>query len=118
MDGILLPRLIRRFSTTLLLGGTALLVYNKRVGIADPGGIAVFHLLLRPDLWFGLVVIMALLVMPGECLFPRGGLRNVRRILWTGPLLAFGSAVFGSLIAWLQYGIAMNGYDASGHYKL
>jgi hypothetical protein len=94
----------------LLLGGTILLVYNKRVGIADPGGIVIFHLLLRPDLWFGLVVVMAFLVMPRQCLSPRGGLRNTRRILRTGPLFAFGFAVFGSLFAWLQYGVAMNGF--------
>jgi len=112
MDGILLPRLIRRLVIILLLGGIVLLVYNKRVGIADPGGIVVTHLLLRPDLWFGVAVILALLVMPRQCLSPWGGLKNTRRILRTGPLLAFGFAILGSMVAWLQYGVAMNGFGA------
>jgi hypothetical protein len=112
MEGTLLPRLVRRLVVILLLGGTALLVYNKRVGIADPDGIDVVQLLLRPDVWFGLAVIMALVVMPWHCLRLAGGQKSAQKILQAGPVVAYGSAVLGSMLAWARFGVGMNAFGA------
>src|SRR5580704_13994687 len=112
MDVVLLQRLIRRIAIILLLCGIALLAYNKRVGMTDPDGIVVMHLLLRPDLWFGSAVILAFLTRPLHCLSPLGKVRIPRRVLRNGPLLAFGSAILGSMVAWLHFGIAMNDFGA------
>jgi len=108
MDGILVQRLMRRFAAGLLLGGTALLVYNKRIGLTDPNGIAVGQLLLRPELWFGVAVITALVAMPRSCFRLVPAPKNARRVLRTGPVVAFVSAVLGSLLSWWRFGIGMN----------
>lgn len=103
-------RLLRWFILKLLLGGTVLLVYHKRVGLSDPNGMLVARLLMRPDLWFGLAVLLAMVVMTRRCLVAVNRSPSATKALSIGPWLALATGILGSLVGWWRYGVGMSDF--------
>ena len=98
-----------RIVSLLLYVGTALLVYHKRVGWEDSGGVNWVQLLLRPDVWMGLSVAAAA-VLATKWLYSFHGHTLAIKALILVPCAAILSSFIGTTVGFLRYDVAFSSF--------
>lgn len=104
-------RLRHRWVIFPLYVGTALLVYNQRVGGQDGTDVNWLQAALRTELWFAIAVFLGLIVIPKWTLWPRVRFGTARTVLLTAPLTALSVSLFATALTFLRYNV---GFDLFG----
>lgn len=98
-------RLRERAATVPLFLGTALLVYNQRIGWDDGVGPNWFAFLLRSDVWFAVTIVLGVLAIPRRTLWPNGRFAAAKTVLLSLPSAFVLLFVLATLLSKSSYGV-------------